>query len=225
MSNISKIKNSRVIPYDQDPLSSSTLFAWGDNGGKELYNGTKMPSPLFFHGNELNNHKCSGRCGSKYCNCAGDEKHYNNFNWGNIFGGGGDDASLADDQIGKMPDEIKGGSGGKSKVSADQIMSGIESVTELAKLFGTKRELSEVEGVCGKQRALASKAKKQAWANCASAYMQSKLNTDKQSGQGLGTGAIVGIALGSVALLGGIIFIATRKKGQQQVIVMQAPVK
>jgi hypothetical protein len=149
--------------------------------------------------------------------CKGDGKEkFSGFNWSdvkNVFKG--EEVNLADDKIGQMPDEV-GGSGGK--VSADQIMSGIESATELAKILGSKRELSEVEGVCGKQKSgiLVGKSVKQAWANCASNYMQAKLNADK--GRGLSTGTWIGITLGSATLVGVIIFFATRKKVQPQAI-------
>jgi hypothetical protein len=73
---------------------------------------------------------------------------------------------------------------------------------------------------------LRSKAVKQAWAKCASDYVQSKIEASKpQRQKQLSTGAWVGIGFGAVILIGGIAFAVTRKP---KVVMMQtapAPVR
>jgi hypothetical protein len=242
MSNYSQSRVIKVVPYCQDPLSSCGLFAWGENTGRAPA-GTVF-QPMFFSGKPSRTSMplmpspsylppvCPEGYSGRHPNCNKNEskEKFSGFNWGGLFGGSGgsgDGENLADDHVGQMPDEGGGSSSGSGgKISADQVMSGIESATELAKLFGTKRALSEVESVCGKQRLLASKSKKQAWANCASAYMQSKLDASKSNDKkGLSTGAWIGIGLGAVVVIGGGIFLATKNKTQPQVIMMQAPIK
>jgi len=74
-------------------------------------------------------------------------------------------------------DESASSSGGGAKISADDILKVGDSAVELAKLLGTKRQLTEVEGVCGKQPRplLFGKAKKERWAKCASDYVATKM--------------------------------------------------
>ena len=110
-------------------------------------------------------------------------------------------------------------------INADTIVASLEAGKELLGLF-KKRELSEVEGACGKQPGfLAGRKKKQDWAKCAADYVRAKIEASRpKPGKGLSTGAWIGIGLGSIALVGGIIFLATRKRAQQQpIVVMQAP--
>ena len=213
MSNLSKAPADKVIPYCQDPLSSCGLFAYGKNTGSSIF-----ASPVFFSGADGGDHKCSGKCGGKKCNCKNHEM-FSSATWIESIFGGKEAENLADDHIGQMPDEVKGS--GK-KVSADNILSALETGAALIGVLGSKRELSEVEGTCGKQPKplIGGKAKKQAWANCASAYMQSKLNANKK--EGLSTNAIIGITTGSAILLGGILFLALRKR-KPKVVMMQAP--
>jgi hypothetical protein len=119
----------------------------------------------------------------------------------------------------------EGGKGVGGKIDADTITAGLETTTELVKLFGTKRALSEVEGTCGKQPKgiFRRKKVKQAWAKCASDYMESKLNASKQQpSKGLSTGAKVGIGIGAVVLIGGIILLVVKMK--PKTVVAQAPV-
>jgi len=238
MSNISKNLVPKVIPYCQDPMSSCGLFAWGENTGSAPA-GTIF-KPMFFSG--LNAPKkpsssylpppCPEGYSGKHPNCIRNEskEKFSGFNLGDIFGGGAGSSDVPDLPFGKpqvdldMPDSPSSSGGNGGKISPDQIMSGLESAAGLAKLFGTKRELSEVEGVCGKQPKgiLRSKATKQAWANCASAYMQSKLDEANKS-KGLSARTWIGIGLGVAAIAGGAIFFATRKKGQQKTVMMQSP--
>lgn len=220
MSNLSKPLSVKVIPYCQDPLSSCGLFAYGGNIGVKR---SEFYAPMFFSG--VGADGFNGKSGI-YNGSESRAKKCRHLNPdGTTTAYDCPDKSYLREKVcyegtgvGHHQVPCKGVSSSGNKVSADQIMSGIESATELAKLLGSKRELSEVETVCGKQKSgiLVGKSVKQAWANCASNYMQSKLNADK--GKGLSTGAIIGIALGSVTLIGGIIFFATRKKVQPQTI-------
>lgn len=123
-------------------------------------------------------------------------------------------------------DDKSGGGSWSDKIDADTITSALETGKELISLFG-KREFSEVETVCGKQPKplIGGKAKKQAWAKCASDYMQSKLNKRDEK-KGLSTGAWIGISAGAVVVVGAVVFLLTRKGGvkqQPQVIVQPAP--
>lgn len=236
MSNLSKPPVNKVVPYCQDPMSSCGLFAWGQNTGKAPA-GTIF-KPMFFSGKNSNRgsvykKKCpdgyeeSVVGGKLSCLRVKSNKEFSGF-LGGIFGGDKEEnENLADDNIGQMPDEVVGG--GKGKISSDKILSGLESATELVGLLGGQRQLSEVEGACGKQPKgiLRSKAVKQAWANCASAYMEAKLaEANKASSKGMSAGAWAGIALGSALLIGGGIYLATKQKGKKQVIMTQlSPVK
>jgi hypothetical protein len=223
-------------------MSSCGLFAWGENTGRAPA-GTVF-QPMFFSGKSSRTTSplsqsylpppCPEGYSGRHPNCVQNatKEKFSGFNWGNVFGGGGgggngDGENLADDNIGQMPDEVNRGSGGGGKISTEQIMSGIESATELAKLFGTKRELSEVEGFCGKQPKgiLRSKAVKQAWAKCASDYAQSKIDANKpQRQKQLSTGTWIVIGVSSVVLVGGIMF-AIKMKPKQVVMMQTAPVK
>ncbi len=217
MSNLSSSTPFKVVPYCKDAKSSCGLFAYGLNTGQAPA-GTVF-EPMFFSG------KASGVRPVKSNVCwehTGNGSHQ--VPCGNTRNFYGADANLADDEIGKMPDESSG-----QKIDADTITAGLETANGILQLFGGQKQLSEVESVCGKQPkgVLKSKATKQAWANCASAYMQSKLNQKNSAPQGLSTMAWIGIGLGSAVVIGGIIFAVTRnKKGQQVVVVPSAlPVK
>ena len=98
--------------------------------------------------------------------------------------------------------------------------------------FSNRREISEVEGICGKQPnvLLASATVKDAWAQCANNYALSKIPPGaggagaKRDGEIWGMPAAVVYVGGTVVgglLLWGIIALATRKP--QQIVVQQVP--
>lgn len=157
------------------------------------------------------------------------------FAWSNANGGNkisesgffaASDVSLADDQIGRMPDEIGGAIGTGGGISQGTLQSGLQAATALLGLFGNKAPLSQVENACGKQPhpLIGGAAKKAAWQKCADNFSATQLALAQKNSQskGLSTGAWIGIAFGSVALIGFGVYFATRKP--KQVVMMQAPV-
>ncbi len=141
---------------------------------------------------------------------------YNNFSFEDLFGKKDERDSLVYSDLGDVSplDQFNDtSSSGESKISESTIEAALGTATGVLQLFGNKRQLSEVEGVCGKQPRpiLFGKGKKARWAKCASDYMASKARPTIIR-KGLGTGAWIGIGIGSAALLGMIIYIATQKK-------------
>ena len=107
------------------------------------------------------------------------------------------------------------GSGGQQ--GGSNPMDIVSTLAPLANQILQKRPLSEVESVCGKQpNFLASKSKKEAWQNCAINYSKSKVQPIQKQGENeptkMSTTTKVLLGVGGAALLGTIIYLATRKK-------------
>lgn len=135
-----------------------------------------------------------------------------------------------DASMGSGGSDSGGGSNWSDKIDADTINAALETTSSLVSLFG-KKEFSEVETSCGKQpKFLASKTRKQQWAQCASDYMKAKLEASKPKREkGLTTGEWIGIGIGSAALLATIVavVISSKKKGAviMQPAQMASPVR
>lgn len=212
MSNYSKTKVIKVIPYCKDPMSSCGLFAYSQNTGQAPA-GTVF-QPMFFSGRSAgrgNPSTMRGLCQEGWEGVHPDcTKIKSKSEFSGYRNGEGDDDN--------------GGANWSDKIDADTITAGLETAQGIMALFGNKRQLTEVEGACGKQpKFLAGRAKKQQWAQCASDYVRAQIEANKPKRERLSTGAWIGIGLGLSALVGGAIFLATRSIRSKQVIVMQAP--
>jgi len=117
-----------------------------------------------------------------------------------------------------------GGQGGQQggMQGADKTLDTIKSLIPVASQLLQKRPLSEVESVCGKQPSfLASKSKKAAWQKCANNYAknmaqkQTQITTQQTKdgdGDKMSMTTKIALGVGGVAVLGAIIYFATRKK-------------
>jgi hypothetical protein len=107
------------------------------------------------------------------------------------------------------------GGGAASMLTAENIGAGLQAATAAIGALGNKKQLSEVESVCGKQKKgiFVGKKKKAAWQQCANQYMQSKVSSSKQQEpQGMGTGTMIAIGLGSILLIGGVVLLIVKLK-------------
>lgn len=199
--NTSRTSTIKVMPYCQDAMSSCGLFAWGNADGINKYAQPKSfvkPNPPI-DGDDNDAYKRQPNLISNFF--ATDA---------NPFG-----TPVVDTGI--IGESSSGGSGG-IKISADTINAALGTATGVLQLLGNKKQLSEVETVCGKQPKplIGGAAKKAAWATCASNYMQSKLNANKpKAGISGTTWAIIGVGSAAFLVIG---FLVIKNLKPKQVV-------